>query len=71
MTMKSEFWTALAQLAATMAAAEGHLTHKEQLQIIATEFACATANRRRDMRLALWAVITFLEDLSALIPRSP
>jgi hypothetical protein len=68
--MKSDFWTAVFQLAATMAVYEEHLTQKERLQAIATEFACATANRRREMRLALWASVTFLEELSTLIPRS-
>lgn len=70
MKMKSDFWTDLIQLAGTMAAYEEHLTQREHLQAIATEFASATGNRRHKMRLALWAVITFLEEISTLIPRS-
>lgn len=70
MTTKSEFWTALMQLAGTMADGDGQVTQKEYLQAVAAEFACASANRRRQMRLALWAVVTFLDELSSLIPRS-
>ena len=68
--MKLDFWTALLQLAGTMGAGEEHMTHKERLQAIAVEFATASADRRREMRLALWAVVTFLDELSRLIPRS-
>jgi hypothetical protein len=70
MKMKSDFWNDLIQLAATMAAYEQHLTQKEHLQAIITEFVSATAKGRREMRLALWAVITFLDEISTLVPRS-
>ena len=70
MMIKDDFWSALSHLAATMVAKEENVTHQENLQAIVVAFATAPPGRKREMRLALWAVLTFLEELSTLIPQS-
>jgi hypothetical protein len=70
MIIREDFWSALSQLAATMASEEEYITHQENLQAIVVAFATAPAERKREMRLALWAVLTFLEELSTLVPQS-
>lgn len=68
MRTKSEFWDALMQLAAALAADEENMTQQERLQAIVIAFATSSASRQREMRLAFWATFTLLEDLSKLIP---
>lgn len=70
MIIKEDFWSALSQLAATMVAQEEHVTHQENLQAIVVAFATAPPARKREMRLTLWAVLTFLEELSTRVPQS-
>lgn len=68
MRTKSEFWDALLQLAAALAANEENMTQQERLQAIVIAFATSSPSRQREMRLAFWATFTLLEDLSKLIP---
>lgn len=67
MKTKSEFWDCIVQLAAT-AAGDEVMTQSERLQSIVIAFATAPAAHQREMRLAFWAVLTLLEDLSKMIP---
>lgn len=65
--MKLDFWSALVQVGVALSSDDRDRTHVERIRAVAAEFARATPDRQREMRLALWAVLTFLEELSRSI----